>query len=308
MLPTWYVSALKKRRLFFITITPANTHSCSSMLTSPSALASATAAAATSPQHRLLLLLCGSFSRASMPSSPTTPTATSVSSPSPTAATTAPSSPFTLSSKTPPSTPVPSRAPRSTLSLLASTTAGSTLVSGCSPFFLSFQYLTHERPVNQYNAYVEFALKNQYRQLIDQDTADKLTQDWQDQCIPAMQGCTDTPGSASNKACSSGGRTCSSVTDGQIDQNFDPYDIRASDDSYPPGTYVNYLNSAAVKKAIGAQSTYQECGGSYIGNGDGDRSFLKTLGKVVDSGVNTLIWAGDAGKFPTVPFLVLYRK
>lgn len=109
-----------------------------------------------------------------------------------------------------------------------------------------------------------------------------------------MKSCTDTPGSASDKACSNGDSTCRQATEWQLEGSWDVYDIRADSDSYPPSTYVNYLNSAAVKKAIGAQGDYSECGGSRIGSADSGRSFLRTLGKVVDSGVNTLIWAGDA--------------
>jgi len=42
--------------------------------------------------------------------------------------------------------------------------------------------------------------------------------------------------------------------------DFDVYDVRApSNDPNPPETYKNYLTSAAVVKAIGAKSAYQEC-------------------------------------------------
>lgn len=54
-------------------------------------------------------------------------------------------------------------------------------------------------------------------------------------------------------------------------------------------------------KAIGAQVTYAECPDEpyykIADTGDDARSFLDTLSTVIQSGVNTLIWAGDAGEF-----------
>lgn len=50
--------------------------------------------------------------------------------------------------------------------------------------------------------------------------------------------------------------------------------------------------------AIGAQSTYAECPDApyekFTSTGDDARSFLSTLSTVVQSGITTLIWAGDA--------------
>jgi carboxypeptidase C (cathepsin A) len=101
--------------------------------------------------------------------------------------------------------------------------------------------------------------------------------------------------------------------------DFDVYDIRApSNDPNPPKTYSTYISQASVKKAIGAKSTYQECsnaaGRGFSNTGDStfpfsppppsnpttnlsqldSRSFLSELSTVVQSGVTTLVWAGDA--------------
>lgn len=74
-----------------------------------------------------------------------------------------------------------------------------------------------------------------------------------------------------------------------------------SNDPYPPETYVAYLQRADIMKAIGAQVTYAECPDApyykIADTGDDARSFLDTLSTVIQSGVNTLIWAGDAGEF-----------
>lgn len=77
-----------------------------------------------------------------------------------------------------------------------------------------------------------------------------------------------------------------------------------SNDPYPPETYVAYLQRADVMKAIGAQVTYSECPNApyykIADTGDDARSFLDSLSSVIQSGVNTLIWAGDAGKVPNL--------
>lgn len=118
------------------------------------------------------------------------------------------------------------------------------------------------------------------------------------ECLPAIQACTS---SRSNSACSNADNTCYNDIEGPLSQaaDFDVYDIREpSNDPYPPETYVTYLQSSAVVKAIGAKSTYQECPNApynkFSTTGDDARSFLSTLSTVVSTGLTTLIWAGDA--------------
>jgi hypothetical protein len=75
-----------------------------------------------------------------------------------------------------------------------------------------------------------------------------------------MAKCTGVSGS--NSACSSADNTCYSAIEGPIENanDFDVYDVRApSNDPNPPETYVTYLQSSSVVKAIGAKSTYAEC-------------------------------------------------
>ena len=117
-------------------------------------------------------------------------------------------------------------------------------------------------------------------------------------CLPALQTCTTTTGS--NSACVSADNTCYDDIEGPISEgNFDVYDVRApSNDPNPPETYVTYLQSTAVQNAIGAKQKYQECPDApyekFANTGDDSRSFLATLGQVVQSGIQVVIWAGDA--------------
>lgn len=118
-------------------------------------------------------------------------------------------------------------------------------------------------------------------------------------CLPLLQQCPGTTGT--NSACVNADNTCYNDIEGPLSSvaDFDVYDIRApSNDPNPPETYVTYLQSAAVVKAIGAKSTYGECPNApynkFANSGDDSRTFLPTLSTVVQSGITVLIWAGDA--------------
>lgn len=94
-------------------------------------------------------------------------------------------------------------------------------------------------------------------------------------CVPALASCTGLTGN--NAACLSGGNTCASAVESPIEQanDFDVYDIRQPSDAVdPPETYVDYLQSAAVVAAIGAQTTYGECPTApytkIVASGDGE--------------------------------------
>jgi carboxypeptidase C (cathepsin A) len=171
-------------------------------------------------------------------------------------------------------------------------------------------------PVLQYKAYVDFSYNNTYKPLISESDYNSYTDTYNNDCLPALKKCTATSGD--NSDCTNADSTCANGIQGPISQSgdWDVYDIRQpSNDPYPPETYATYLTSSAVVKAIGAKSSYTECpNGPYSkfsSTGDGmpsqpahfispansvsdARSFLATLSNVVASGIQTVIWAGDA--------------
>jgi carboxypeptidase C (cathepsin A) len=158
-------------------------------------------------------------------------------------------------------------------------------------------------PVSQYKAYPDFAYNNTYNKLISLSQYKSYISSYNSRCVPAMAKCTGVTGS--NSACSSADDTCRSAVESPIENanDFDVYDVRAgSDDPNPPETYASYLQSSAVVKAIGAKTTYAECPSApyskISSTGDGPRSFLGALSTVVQSGIQVLIWAGDAGRSP----------
>lgn len=115
-------------------------------------------------------------------------------------------------------------------------------------------------PILQEKAYVDFSYSNSYKPLITAAQHTSYLNAYNTQCLPALQSCPAVTGT--NTACENADSACYSAVEGPLSSvaDFDVYDIRApSNDPNPPETYVSYLQSPAVVKAIGAQSTYQEC-------------------------------------------------
>lgn len=163
----------------------------------------------------------------------------------------------------------------------------------------------------QYQAYVDFGYKNSYRQLISDTQYPQLQEKFEKQCAPLLAQC---PGETDNdEACYNADNSCYENVEGMVESgppgypDFDVYDVREpSNDPYPPETYVSYLQRTDIMNTIGAQVTYAECPDApyymIVDTGDDARSFLGSLSNVVQSGINVLIWAGDAGRLTTPDF------
>ncbi|PYH92089.1 putative carboxypeptidase S1 [Aspergillus ellipticus CBS 707.79] len=150
----------------------------------------------------------------------------------------------------------------------------------------------------QEQAYIIYSLTNPYQPLINASDAAEYFEGYQNACLPSIQNCTDV---ATDEACRDATDVCGAVIEDSImdSGNWDVYDIREpSDDPYPPQTYVTYLRNETVMKAIGAREEYQECpdapADKFSSTGDNSRTFLPTLSAVVQTGINVLLWAGDA--------------
>lgn len=167
-------------------------------------------------------------------------------------------------------------------------------------------------PIIQEQAYIDFGHNNTWRQLINDTQYAQLQEAYETQCLPLLQQCPGEVGTES--ACLNADNVCYETVEGVVengDVDFDVYDIREpSADPYPPETYVAYLQRPDIMKAIGAQVTYGECPDEpyykIANTGDDARSFLDTLSTVVQSGISTLIWAGDAGKSAPSFSLTIY--
>ncbi|KAJ0268568.1 hypothetical protein COL940_013270 [Colletotrichum noveboracense] len=151
---------------------------------------------------------------------------------------------------------------------------------------------------NQYRDYLDYAINNTYNKLIDQAKYDELAKSYDKDCAPAMEKCMGKEGNT--EACVAAENACFNAIEAPIEaiKQFNVYDVRAKDDKFPPNTYMKYLNKPEVMKAIGAKSQYQECPQApydkFTASGDGQRSFLETLGNVAKTDTQVLVWAGDA--------------
>ncbi|KAI9847248.1 MAG: hypothetical protein M1838_000962 [Thelocarpon superellum] len=152
-------------------------------------------------------------------------------------------------------------------------------------------------PVLQYKAYIDYSANNSFSGQISASDASSYMDSYSNDCVPALQACQS---SGSDQDCSNAQQTCYSEIEGALTQvgDFDVYDVRApSNDPNPPETYSSYLSSSSVMKAIGAQSSYTECsnpvGNQFSETGDNSRTYLPALSSVVQSGVRTVVWAGD---------------
>ncbi|KAL9056298.1 MAG: hypothetical protein Q9162_002989, partial [Coniocarpon cinnabarinum] len=150
----------------------------------------------------------------------------------------------------------------------------------------------------QEQAYIDYALNNEYKQILTPQSAQRIQSTLTNQCLPAIAQCAS---SGSNSACQTADRTCGNGVENAIINaaDFDVYDVRLGSDAVdPPETYVDYLGHSDVKSAIGAQSTYVECanpaGSKFSSTGDSPRSLLPELGSVVQSGIQVILWSGDA--------------
>ncbi|KAH8201474.1 hypothetical protein TruAng_004398 [Truncatella angustata] len=145
-------------------------------------------------------------------------------------------------------------------------------------------------------AYIDFGLRNKYRQLINSTYAAQLQVELDEVCTPAVQNCTLLQ---TNAACTAASSSCSiSSAVREVAPNFSTYDVRAnssSDPGQPPPNFRAYLYRSDIQAAIGAQNNYTQCISAGFGvTGDGARSMLPTLGEILATGVQVLLWAGDA--------------
>jgi carboxypeptidase C (cathepsin A) len=154
-------------------------------------------------------------------------------------------------------------------------------------------------PVLQFKAYIDYSYNNTYRPLISASERDTYIQTYNTGCLPALQQCTALTGN--DAACRTADSRCYNDIEGPLSQlaDFDVYDIRQpSADPFPPSTYVGYLQTPSVQKAIGASTKYSECPSApynkFKSTGDDARSLLATLSRVVQSGIRVVVWAGDA--------------
>ncbi|KAG6326546.1 hypothetical protein ID866_12543 [Astraeus odoratus] len=118
-------------------------------------------------------------------------------------------------------------------------------------------------------------------------------------CVDQEEACyTAGNSSSSDSICLDADNYCINYVYVPAIGNYDPYDLRQNSSAlFPPEYYVNYLQTPAIQKQIGAETKYSECSSKpydlVINTGDDARTWLPQLAELANSGLKILMWAGD---------------
>ncbi|OSD05930.1 serine carboxypeptidase [Trametes coccinea BRFM310] len=152
-------------------------------------------------------------------------------------------------------------------------------------------------PLAQYPGYLSYSQSNPYHPLVSESTLQGAIQAWnrtggcKDQITKCYNGGTDD-------VCSDAQEFCNSAVLNTPLGPYDPYYILSeTPDPYPPDL-TPYLNDTSLMKKIGAESTWQMTSDdvyfNFADTGDWMRNSRPLLEKVINAGVRTVIYDGDA--------------
>ncbi|KAI8995399.1 serine carboxypeptidase [Trametes punicea] len=152
-------------------------------------------------------------------------------------------------------------------------------------------------PLAQYPGYLSYAASNPYYPLVSENVIEQTTEDWnraggcKDQITNCYNGGTD-------EVCSNAQDFCNAQVLSTLLGPYDEYYILSKrPDAYPPDL-TPYLTNTTLMKTIGAESTWQMTSDdvyfNFADTGDWMRNSRPLLEKVINAGVRTLIYDGDA--------------
>jgi carboxypeptidase C (cathepsin A) len=150
-------------------------------------------------------------------------------------------------------------------------------------------------PLLQYPGYLTYAANNSYHALVSSSVISRAQTAWSESggCQSQITSCYNT---GSNSACSKAQSFCNNNILSPLAGNWDVYYVPTRNpDPYPPD-FSDFLSSVASK--IGAESTYTESSSAIYNNfastGDWMRNSRPNLETVINAGVRTVIYDGDA--------------
>ncbi|KAH9915914.1 serine carboxypeptidase [Fomitopsis serialis] len=152
-------------------------------------------------------------------------------------------------------------------------------------------------PLSQYPGYIEYASENPYHPTVSQSTVSQASTAWNESggCKDQITACYN---GGSDDTCSTAQYNCNNDILSPLSGDYDVYYILAEDpDAYPPDP-TDFLNNATFQSQIGAEATWQETNTNVYSNfadtGDWMRNSRPDLEYVIDSGVRTIVFDGDA--------------
>ncbi|KAI0305240.1 serine carboxypeptidase [Multifurca ochricompacta] len=152
-------------------------------------------------------------------------------------------------------------------------------------------------PISQYPGYITYAKSNPYHPLVSSSVISRANTAWSQSggCKDQITACNN---GGSDSDCSAAQSFCNDNILSPLAGNWDVYYVpTANPDPYPP-SLDSYLTSSAVTSKIGAQSAWQETNNDVYNNfastGDWMRTSRPNLETVINAGVRTIIYDGDA--------------
>ncbi|KAI9513319.1 serine carboxypeptidase [Russula earlei] len=152
-------------------------------------------------------------------------------------------------------------------------------------------------PVSQYPGYMEYAQSNPYHPLVDPLVIASAERAWSRRggCKDQITACNDR---GTDPDCSGAQEYCNRKILSPLAGEWDVYYVPvANPDPYPP-SLDTYLTDPAVTLKIGAESTWQKTNqdvyDNFAATGDWMRSTQPDLETVINAGVRTVIYDGDA--------------
>ncbi|KAA1476177.1 serine carboxypeptidase [Dentipellis sp. KUC8613] len=152
-------------------------------------------------------------------------------------------------------------------------------------------------PLSQYPGYITYSQSNPYHALVSSSVWSRANSSYYKSggCESQIQACYN---GGSNSVCSQAQNYCNNNILSPLAGNWDVYYVLAQNpDPYPPDL-TSYLTSRAVTSKIGSQSTWQETNDDVYDNfaetGDWMRNSAPNLETVINSGVRTVVYDGDA--------------
>ncbi|KAI0651568.1 alpha/beta-hydrolase [Trametes meyenii] len=152
-------------------------------------------------------------------------------------------------------------------------------------------------PLAQYPGYLSYAASNPYHPLVSDEDIQTATQAWNRSggCKDQITNCYN---GGSNDVCSDAQNFCNRAILSGVLGPYDPYFILSTyPDPYPPNL-APYLTNKLLMQTIGAESTWVMSNNdvyfNFMDAGDWMRNSRPLLETVIDAGVRTLIYDGDA--------------
>lgn len=152
-------------------------------------------------------------------------------------------------------------------------------------------------PISQYPGYISYAKSNPYHPLVDADVINSANESYYSAggCRDLITSCNEN---LDDSICSEAVNDCNSKILSPLAGDYNVYYVLSTDESYPPD-FSKYINS--VKTKIGAEinwtQTSQDIYSNFANTGDWMKSSIGDLEKVIDAGIRTVIFVGDAVSF-----------